>query len=173
LAVQGPARAALGRGVQLNPAVFREYDIRGVAERDFDAAFALRLGGAFATMAAEQGATLLGVGRDCRLTSDGYAAALREGIAAAGVDVLDLGVCPTPLVYFAISHWGLGGGLQVTGSHNAADYNGFKLCLGPQALYGEQIRALQRRMESGTFRRGAGRVEARAVIPAYQDHVTA
>src|SRR5262249_20344408 len=173
LAVQRPARAALGRGVQLNPAVFREYDIRGVAERDFDADFARRLGAAFATMAAEQGATLLGVGRDCRLTSDGYAAALREGIAGAGVDVSDLGVCPTPLVYFAIWHWGLGGGVQVTGSHNPPDYNGFKLCVGPQALHGEQIQALRHLIETGPLRRGTGRIQPREVVSVYQDHVAA
>jgi phosphomannomutase / phosphoglucomutase len=144
-----------------------------VAERDFDAGFALRLGRAFGTLAAEHGATLLGVGRDCRLSSDAYAAAVREGIAGTGVDVLDLGVCPTPLVYFAIAHWELGGGMQVTGSHNAADYNGFKLCLGTQALHGEQIQDLRRRIEGDVARQGAGRITARAVIPPYQEYVAA
>jgi phosphomannomutase / phosphoglucomutase len=124
-------------------------------------------------MAAEQGATLLGVGRDCRLTSDGYAAAVREGIVRAGVDVWDLGVCPTPLVYFAIWHWGLGGGVQVTGSHNPSDYNGFKLCVGPQALHGEQIQALRRRIDTGAFRQGAGRISSRDVVAVYQEHVAA
>ena len=80
-------------------------------------------------------------------------------------------MCPTPLVYFAIWHWGLGGAVQVTGSHNASDYNGFKLCIGPHALYGEQIQALRARLEAAQFRRGAGRSQPRAVIPAYQDHV--
>jgi len=92
-------------------------------------------------------------------------------MASAGVDVLDLGVCPTPLVYFAIAHWELGGGVQVTGSHNAADYNGFKLCLGTLALHGEQIQDLRRRIEGGVARQGSGRVTARAVIPVYQDYV--
>jgi phosphomannomutase / phosphoglucomutase len=124
-------------------------------------------------MAAEQGATLLGVGRDCRLTSDGYAAALQEGIAGAGVDVSDLGVCPTPLVYFAIWHWGFGGGVQVTGSHNPSDHNGFKLCVGPHALHGEQIQALRRLIESGPSRRGTGRIRPREVVSVYQDHVAA
>ena len=144
-----------------------------MAERDFDADFALRLGRGFGTLAAEHGAMVLGVGRDCRLTSDAYAAAVREGIAGTGVDVLDLGVCPSPLVYFAIAHWELGGGVQVTGSHNAADYNGFKLCLGTQALHGEQIQDLRRRIETGASRRGSGRVTPRAVIPPYQDYVAA
>jgi phosphomannomutase/phosphoglucomutase len=173
LALEGAPRAALGRGLQLNPAIFREYDIRGVAERDFDADFARRLGRAFGTLAAEHGAALVGVGRDCRLTSDAYARAVRDGMAGAGVDVLDLGVCPSPLLYFAIALWELGGGVQVTGSHNAADYNGFKLCLGTQALHGEQIQDLRRRIETGAERRGAGRVTPRAVIPPYQDYVAA
>ena len=113
------------------------------------------------------------MGRDCRLTSDAYAAALREGIAGTGVDVLDLGICPSPLVYFAIAHWELGGGVQVTGSHNAADYNGFKLCLGPQTLYGEQIQDLRRRIETDASRWGKGRIAPRAVIAPYQDYVAA
>ncbi len=142
-----------------------------MAERDFDAGFAHRLGQAFGTLAAERGTTLVAVGRDCRLTSDRYAAALVEGVRAAGVDVLDVGMCPTPLLYFAIFHWGLGGGVQVTGSHNPADYNGFKLCLGTVAMHGEDIQALRRRMETGPLRSGAGTVETRAVIGPYQDHV--
>jgi len=76
-------------------------------------------------------------------------------------------------MYFAIAHWELGGGIQVTGSHNAADYNGFKLCLGNQALHGEQILDLRRRIERGTARSGTGRIEPRAVIPVYQEYVAA
>jgi phosphomannomutase/phosphoglucomutase len=142
-----------------------------VAERDFDAGFARRLGQAFGTLAAERGTTLVAVGRDCRLTSDRYATALVEGVRAAGVDVLDVGMCPTPLLYFAIFHWRLGGGVQVTGSHNPADHNGFKLCLGTEAMHGEDIQALRRRMEAGPLRSGAGTIEARPVIGAYQEHV--
>ncbi len=155
----------------MNPAIFREYDIRGVAERDFDSAFAERLGRAFGMLAAEHGATLVAVGRDCRLTSQGYAAAVRAGVASAGVDVLDLGVCPSPLVYFAIHHWALGGGIQVTGSHNAAEYNGFKVCLGTQALHGDQIEDLRRRIDQDPVPARAGRIIPRAVIPPYQDAV--
>jgi phosphomannomutase/phosphoglucomutase len=142
-----------------------------VAERDFDARFARRLGQAFGTLVAERGAELVAVGRDCRLTSEPYAAALGDGLRAAGVDVVDVGMCPTPLLYFAIFHWQLGGGVQVTGSHNPPDYNGFKLCLGTEALHGDRIQALRRRMETGPLRTGAGRLESRPVIGAYQEHV--
>ncbi|HWP65619.1 MAG TPA: phosphomannomutase/phosphoglucomutase [Candidatus Limnocylindria bacterium] len=155
----------------MNPAIFREYDIRGVADVDFDAAFAHRLGLAFGTLALEQGARLVSVGRDCRLTSDRYAEALRAGIAAAGLDVLDLGVCPTPLVYFSLFAWQLDGGIQITGSHNPADYNGFKICLGREALHGAQIQDLRARIEAGRFRSGQGTIRERPVVRAYQDYL--
>jgi phosphomannomutase / phosphoglucomutase len=171
LDLEGSARAPSRRGVELNPAIFREYDIRGIADRDFDADFAHRLGLTFGTLALERGATRVGVGRDCRLTSEGYARALVDGIRSSGLGVVDLGVCPTPLVYFSLFHWRLDGGIQITGSHNPADYNGFKVCLGTEALHGGQIQDLRRRLEAGQFRRGTGDVEHRPVIPAYQDYV--
>jgi phosphomannomutase/phosphoglucomutase len=155
----------------LNPAIFREYDIRGIADRDFDADFARRLGLAYGTLAREHGARTVSVGRDCRLSSDRYAAALREGLAATGLAVLDVGVVPTPLVYFSIFHWQLDGGIQITGSHNPSDYNGFKVCLGREALHGDGIQQLRRLMERGAFASGAGSVTSRPVVPTYQDYV--
>jgi phosphomannomutase/phosphoglucomutase len=108
------------------------------------------------------------VGRDCRLTSDRYAAALAEGIRSTGLTVLDVGVCPTPLLYFSLFHWDLDGGVQVTGSHNPADYNGFKVCLGKEALHGEQIQDLRARVEAGRFASGAGTIAPRSVVPVYE-----
>jgi phosphomannomutase/phosphoglucomutase len=110
-------------------------------------------------------------GRDCRLTSEKYARALIDGIRSTGLTVVDVGVVTTPLVYFSIFHWNLDGGVQITGSHNPADYNGFKVCLGRDALHGEQIQDLRRRLEARAFRRGDGVVERRAVVPEYQDYV--
>src|SRR5439155_1285859 len=137
----------------------------------FDAGFAASLGRAFGTLAGEAGRRRVSVGRDCRLTSDRYAAALADGIRSTGLTVVDIGVCPTPLLYFSLFHWDLDGGIQVTGSHNAADYNGFKVCLGKETLYGEQIQDLRRRIEAGRFRQGAGATAARPVVPVYQDFV--
>jgi phosphomannomutase/phosphoglucomutase len=111
------------------------------------------------------------VGRDCRLTSDRYAAALTEGIRSTGLDVLDVGMCPTPLLYFSLFHWDLDGGIQVTGSHNPKDYNGFKICLGKESMHGQQIQDIRRRIESGRFRSGAGKVEHRPVAPAYHEDI--
>ena len=115
---------------------------------------------------------MVSVGRDCRTTSDGYAAALRRGIASTGTDVLDVGVVPTPLVYFSLFHWNLDGGIQITGSHNPSDYNGFKVCLGREALHGDAIQDLRRRIEDGVIVDGAGTVEAREVVPTYLEWVT-
>jgi phosphomannomutase / phosphoglucomutase len=111
------------------------------------------------------------VGRDCRLTSDRYAAAVTDGLRSTGLAVVDIGVCPTPMMYFSLFHWDLDGGIQVTGSHNPADYNGFKVCLGKEALHGEQIQDLRRRLDAGRFRSGAGTIEDRPVVPVYQDEI--
>ena len=113
----------------------------------------------------------MSVGRDCRLTSDTYATALMAGIRSTGLAVVEIGVVTTPLLYFSIFHWGLDGGIQITGSHNPSDYNGFKVCLGREALHGDQIQDLRRRIEARAFRSGAGAHEQRAVVPEDQDYV--
>jgi phosphomannomutase/phosphoglucomutase len=154
-----------------NPAIFREYDIRGVAEQDFDEAFARVLGRAYGTMAREAGKRVVAVGRDCRLTSSAYASALAEGLVSTGLEVVDIGTCPTPLMYFSLFHFDLDGGIQVTGSHNPPDFNGFKVCLGKSTLYGEQIRDLRGRIDRGVFATGPGRIDSREIIPPYQDHL--
>ncbi len=155
----------------MNAAIFREYDIRGVADRDYDEDFARTLGRAFATHARSRGAKRLSVGRDCRLTSEKYHRALGEGIRAAGVDVVDVGTCPTPLLYFSLFHLDLDGGVQVTGSHNPPEYNGFKLCIGKTTIHGAEIQELRRIIESGRFTTGNGAQEPFAVIPAYQEYL--
>lgn len=119
----------------------------------------------------EQDARLVSVGRDCRTTSDGYAEALRRGIASTGIDVLDIGVVSTPLVYFSLFRWQLDGGVQITGSHNPSDYNGFKVCVGHEALHGAGIQDLRRRIEEGVVVSGEGSVRPRAVVPEYMDFV--
>jgi phosphomannomutase/phosphoglucomutase len=156
----------------MNPTVFREYDIRGLAEKDFDKEFALLLGKVHGTAIAEQGGTRVTVGRDCRATSDSYAEAVIAGMAACGLHVYDIGVCPTPLLYFSLFHLGVDGGIQVTASHNPSEYNGFKLCAGKSTIYGEQIQEVRVRMERGEFRdRPGGKVERYAIVPPYHDHL--
>jgi phosphomannomutase / phosphoglucomutase len=157
-----------------NSQIFREYDIRGVAERDFDAEFARRLGRAYASYLQDRAPApartrrRVSVGRDCRLTSEAYATALRAGLLESGLDVVDLGMCPTPLCYFSLFHLHLDGGIQVTGSHNPPDQNGFKICVGKSTVHGEAIQEIRRRLEAGDFPAGSGSEQRFEIIPHYQ-----
>jgi phosphomannomutase / phosphoglucomutase len=158
----------------MNPLVFREYDIRGLAEIDFDSEFALLLGKVHGTAIADQGGRRVTVGRDCRATSDAYAEAVIAGMVSAGLEVYDIGVCPSPLLYFSLFHLDVDGGIQVTASHNPSQYNGFKICQGKDTLYGGQIQEIRRKMELGQFReRRGGKVERYQIMPPYHNHLLA
>ena len=156
----------------MNPSIFREYDIRGLAERDFDTDFALLLGKVQGTFISARGGRRVTVGRDCRATSDRYAEAVIEGLASTGLQVYDIGVCPTPLMYFSLFHLDVDGGIQVTASHNPSEYNGFKLCVGKDTLYGEQIQDVRVRMERAEFQeKPGGKIEHYEIIPPYHKHL--
>jgi phosphomannomutase/phosphoglucomutase len=133
--------------MQVNPVIFREYDIRGTVDTELSNDFARLLGRAYATLAKENGLNRIGVGHDCRLSSPGYAEALAEGLADEGLDAVMTGMGPTPQLYYAVFANDLGGGIQVTGSHNPPDMNGFKILLGKQTLSGSQIQDLKARCE--------------------------
>ena len=153
----------------MNPSIFREYDIRGLAEKDFNAQFALLLGKVHGSTIAARGGTRVTVGRDCRATSHDYAQAVIAGLASAGLHVYDLGVCPTPLLYFSLFHLDVDGGIEITASHNPAAYNGFKICLGKDTLYGEQIQKIRAGMERRDFReKPGGKVERCEIVAPYQ-----
>jgi phosphomannomutase/phosphoglucomutase len=157
--------------MRVNPAIFREYDIRGRAEVDFDADFARALGRAYAAYLAESGQsapTRVGVGRDCRLTSESYAGALRAGLRSAGVEVVDLGLCPTPVVYFALFELDLAGAIQVTGSHNPAADNGFKICVGRSTIHGAEIQRLRALLADGRAPTGSGGESAVDILSRYR-----
>ena len=156
----------------MNPAIFREYDIRGMAEKDFDEKFARLLGKVHGTIVTERGGTRVTVGRDCRASSDAYAEAVIAGLASAGLHVYDIGVCPTPLLYFSLFHLDVDGGIEVTASHNPSEYNGFKLCIGKETLYGQQIQDLRAKVERNQFQEKAGgKVEAYEIVPPYHRHL--
>src|SRR5512134_2370672 len=146
-------RSALTPRALMNPAasVFKAYDIRGIVGQTIDAAFAEHLGRAFGTEAVAAGERAVAVGRDGRLSGPALSAALIRGLASTGLDVVDLGPVTTPMLYYVAATragHGCSSGIQVTGSHNPKDYNGFKMVLGGQAIYGEDIQALRRMMES-------------------------
>jgi phosphomannomutase / phosphoglucomutase len=169
--------------LKIPPSIFREYDVRGIAGRDISPEFAECLGMAYGKMAREKSGMdrmKIAIGWDCRLTSDDYATALVNGVRKAGHDVIQLGVCPTPLTYFSIFHLKLDGGIMVTGSHNPADYNGFKICIGKDTIHGHQIQELKKEMEAIAPRFGHGSGEPDGhyqtgtvgqfdIIPAYVD----
>jgi len=157
--------------MQLAASIFKAYDIRGVVPDTLNEAVAEALGLAFGTQALQQGEHTVAVGRDGRLSGPALSAALIRGLAAAGVDVIDIGMVTTPMLYFA-AHTLCTSGIQVTGSHNPKDYNGFKMVLGGRAIYGDDIQALRRMMEVENWQRAeGGQIRQVDVGPAYHDRI--
>jgi phosphomannomutase/phosphoglucomutase len=155
----------------MNPQIFREYDIRGVVGRDFDAADVERIGLAFGTYVRQHGGKRLAVGRDHRLSSAAFCTALTKGLQTTGCDVVDIGLVPTPLLYFALFHLNTDGGCMITASHNPAEYNGIKLCLGRAALYGDEIQAIRRLADAGPFAQGPSQRTEAEVRSAYLAYI--
>jgi phosphomannomutase len=157
--------------MQINAGIFKAYDIRGITPTTLNEDVALGLGRAFGTVALSQGQTTVAVGRDGRLSGPGLAAALMRGLVEAGVQVIDVGMVTTPLLYFAANTL-CASGIQVTGSHNPRDYNGFKMVMGGRAIYGEDILALRRMMETdGWTLQAGGAITQADVLPAYTAHI--
>ncbi|HEX2202410.1 MAG TPA: phosphomannomutase/phosphoglucomutase [Longimicrobium sp.] len=158
----------------LNPHIFRQYDIRGVVGTDLTPEVAEGVGRAFASFARRRlgkDRPSLVLGRDNRTSSEALAAGIRRGMLAAGAEVTDVGLVPTPVHSFAVAHWPHDGGLQVTGSHNPPQYNGFKMTLSGGSIYGELIQELRRMIEQEDFESGEGTVERQEVLDDYVEHV--
>jgi phosphomannomutase/phosphoglucomutase len=151
--------------------IFREYDIRGIAGRDLDRDTVTTIGKAVGTYYLGRGARTTVVGRDARLSSPEIFSWLAEGLRSTGMDVIDAGMIPTPLLYFSVLHFGKDAGVMVTGSHNPPDYNGFKMQFGHESVYGPMIQAIGDIAFSGDFRTGRGALETLEPVPAYIDHV--
>jgi phosphomannomutase/phosphoglucomutase len=154
----------------MNPRVFREYDIRGVADRDFPDDFVRDLGRAIGTHLARAGSNRIAVGRDPRVTSPRMHAALVEGLLSTGIHLVDVGIVPTPVLYFAPFHFDLDGGVMITGSHNPPEDNGFKILRGKSTIHGDEIQVLRKLVETRDFVSGKGAREERDVIGPYVDH---
>lgn len=157
----------------MNSQVFREYDIRGIVANDFDDDFVVDLGRGYATLLHRAGKKTITLGRDCRLSSDRLRDRLVEGLLSGCINVVDIGVVPTPLLYFSVLSWKMDGGAMITGSHNAAEYNGFKLGVGSTTIYGAEIQRLREIIERHDFvTTGAkGSLSERPVIPDYNDFI--
>ncbi len=154
----------------INKKIFREYDIRGIADRDLTDDVVYQIGQGYGTYIQTkeewQGSEVL-IGRDVRLSSERIRNVLIEGIISTGCDVIDLGIIPTPVFYFSFFHYNKNAGLQITGSHNEKEYNGFKIGLGKTTIYGEEIQRLREIVEEGKFREGRGKVFFLNPIPDY------
>jgi phosphomannomutase len=160
--------------MKLTASNFKAYDIRGIVGKSIDTDFAEHLGRAFGSAARKAGERAVVVGRDGRLSGPSLAKALIKGLAASGIDVVDIGVVTTPIVYYVAAtraQHGCKSGIQITGSHNPKDYNGFKMVLAGRAIYGDEIQDLRRRMEQEDYAKGQGRVGAMDVIDEYSHRV--
>ena len=156
---------------QFNPSILREYDIRGIVGDTLGEEDARALGRTYAAVALEQGANRIAVGRDGRTHSPALEAALVDGLTHGGIDVVRIGQGPSPMLYFATHHLDVDGGIQVTGSHNPADYNGFKMLLYGGSLFGAAIQDLGVRCAEGRWSEGEGAVEDADVSGAYVDRL--
>jgi phosphomannomutase len=158
-----------------NPTILREYDIRGLVGSTLTEADAYALGRTFASKAHGEGARTIAVGRDGRIHSGMLEAELIRGLTEGGMNVVQVGMGPSPMLYFATHYLDVDGGIQVTGSHNPADYNGFKLLLKGRSVFGAEIQEIGQRSASGHWHDGSGTVEEVDIREAYverllQDH---
>ncbi len=151
--------------------VFREYDIRGIVDEEIKNPDVILLGRAFGTYMADEQKKRVVVARDCRLSSELYRELLIEGLLSSGLEVVDVGLCPTPLLYFAIRHLQADGGIMITASHNPPEYNGFKVCNGFDTISGAEIQKLRAVMESKNLMAGTGHLSQYDIIKPYTEFV--
>ncbi|MGA2383402.1 MAG: phosphomannomutase/phosphoglucomutase [Gemmatimonadales bacterium] len=159
--------------MRIDPVIFRQYDIRGTVDVDLTPEVARAVGQAIGSEARDRlgHAPSLAVGRDNRPSGERLAAALIDGLLATGARVVGVGLVPTPTLYFAIHHLRADGGVQITGSHNPPEFNGFKMVLGGLPFAGEDVQALRVRIERDAFAKGRGTIESHAVLEAYHREV--
>jgi phosphomannomutase/phosphoglucomutase len=156
----------------IHPGIFRQYDIRGIVDRDLTTEAAIAIGRAYASLLVSRGINgTVAVGRDNRPSGGRLRDALVDGLTSAGASVVDIGVVPTPMLYWSLHHLPVVGGIQITGSHNPPEYNGFKLCVGHESLHGEGIAELRQIIERGHFTSGEGSVRSERITDRYVDDV--
>jgi len=161
--------------MQVTASIFKAYDIRGVVGQTLDESLAEHLGRAFGTEALRLGDKAVAVGRDGRLSGPALVSALIRGLASTGLDVVDIGPATTPMLYYVAAtrgQYGCNSGIQVTGSHNPKDYNGFKMVLAGRAIYGDDIQGLRKRIEAEDYTKGNGRSATMNIVPEYSARIT-
>lgn len=153
--------------------VFRAYDIRGIVDVDFDLDWVEKLGKVIGTYFVNQGISSAVVGYDCRKSSVDYNNTLVKGLLSTGVDVISIGMVPTPVLYFAVKYLNRHGGVMITASHNPSQYNGFKIWAGESTIYGDEIQSIHKLFEVGSFASGQGVLSFHDIIPSYMAAVEA
>ena len=151
--------------------IFRTYDIRGIVGRTLTPAIVREIGRALGALGRERGAPTFALGRDGRLSGPELSAALTEGLLSAGADAIDIGMAPTPVAYFAAHHLGCGSCVAITGSHNPPDYNGLKMVVAGDTLWGEDVQELRRSIETGKLSKGSGKRSTANVLDAYVERI--
>ena len=155
----------------MNRNIFRKYDIRGIFNKDLTQEAITTLGRAIGKYLTDRGMDKTAVGRDCRLSSDDLMEWLSAGLLASGIDVIDIGMVPTPVLYFSVHHFNYAAGIMITGSHNPPDYNGFKIQVGDSTIYGEEIQKIYRIADSRDFVEGKGSRGAADALSPYYDFI--
>ena len=153
----------------MNPYIFRKYDIRGIVEADFTPEVVTDLGRAFGTYVKRNGGNRISVSGDIRLTTPRLIGDFSQGLLETGITVLDMGNVPTPANYFSMFYLIVDGAVQITGSHNPPEFNGFKFSYKQGAFYGNQIQELKKLIESGDFDLDKGKVEKVDIMIPYQE----
>ena len=157
----------------LKSTIFREYDIRGIADLELLSPEIEQLGRAIGTYIGRNAGRKVTLGRDCRLSGQRLADAMKKGLLASGCDVTDLGVVPTPLLYYSVFHLNADGAVMITGSHNPPEYNGFKVVCGRSTIFGAEIQKIRALMETGDLAVGSGSANTYDIVTPYVDEISA
>ena len=158
--------------MKISPDIFRQYDIRGIVDKDLTAETVELLGKGIGTYFRRHESRIVALGRDCRLSSPSYSEALTKGLLSTGCEIIDLGIIPTPLLYFIMYYKKTEAGVIITGSHNPPEYNGFKMMVGEETLYGESIQDIYAIIaKQNFFEEEGGSSRAYNIVPEYEDYV--
>ena len=155
----------------MNTHIFREYDIRGIADRDLTDETVSQIGKAYGTFLKRDKKHVMALGRDCRISSPRIHQAFLKGVLSTGLHVVDIGFSTTPCLYFSIRYLAMDGGVMITGSHNPPDQNGLKLCIDTASLFGSQIQELRALIDRQDFETGEGRVSERPMVDDYREYL--
>ena len=153
--------------VKINPNIFREYDIRGIAETDLNTPAVELIAQAYGTLLRREGRKTVTLGHDMRTSGKRLRTAFEKGLLKSGLDVINIGMVTTPMLYFSIAHWKVDGGVSITGSHNPPEYNGFKICRGVGSVYGKEIQKIKQMIEAGDLDEGKGKSSEKSIAEGY------